>query len=99
MLDHDFLAAVGHPVRLQALVLFERTPSSARELAAIVGQSPSATLYHVRKLEAAGLIVASETRRRRAFEERVWRTTTTGWGHLEQLLRAAAPPARGSRKG
>jgi predicted transcriptional regulator len=92
MLDQDFLAAVGHPVRLQALVLFERTPSSARELAAMVGLSPSATLYHVRKLAAVGLIETAETRRRRAFEERVWRTTTSGWAELERLLRAAAPP-------
>ena len=92
MLDQDFLAAVGHPVRLQALVLFERTPSSARELADVVGLSPSATLYHVRKLQAAGLVEAAETRRRRAFEERVWRTTTSGWGALEKLLQAAAPP-------
>ena len=94
MLDRVFLlAAIGHPVRLQALVLFERTPSSARELASLVGLRPSATLYHVRKLAAAGLIETPEIRRRRAFEERVWRTTSpSGWAELERLLRAAAPP-------
>jgi DNA-binding transcriptional ArsR family regulator len=93
MLDPDFLSAIGHPVRLQALVLFERTPSSARELAVLVGLSPSATLYHVEKLRKAGLISEAEIRRRRAFDERVWRTTTTGWAKLERLLARAASDA------
>ncbi|HWI72906.1 MAG TPA: winged helix-turn-helix domain-containing protein [Baekduia sp.] len=90
MLDPDFLSAIGHPVRFQALVLFERTPSSARELADLVGLSPSAVLYHVSKLEEAGLIEAAGTRRRRAFDERVWRTRSTGWADLERLLAGAA---------
>lgn len=95
MLEESFLlAAVGHPVRLQALVLFERTPSSARELGELVGLSPSAALYHVRKLADAGLVEPHEIRRRRAFEERVWTTTTPGWGKLERLLRAAVPPGQ-----
>jgi predicted transcriptional regulator len=90
MLDPDFLSAIGHPARFQALVLFERTPSSARELAPLVGLSLSATLYHVRKLEKAGLIEATDTRRRRAFDERVWRTRSTGWAELQTLLSQAA---------
>jgi predicted transcriptional regulator len=94
MLDETFLAAVGHPVRLQALVLFERTPSSARELGQQVGLSPSAALYHVRKLEKAGLVTPTAIRRRRAFEERVWGTTTSGWAQLDGLLRAAVPPGQ-----
>jgi predicted transcriptional regulator len=93
MLDADFLAALGHPVRLQALVLFERTPSSARELAEAVGLSTSAALFHVRKLEAAGLIEAVDTRRRRAFDERIWQTRAGGWAELEQLLLAVTPDA------
>ncbi len=92
MLDETFLSAIGHPVRLAALVLFEHTPSSARELGEHVGLSPSAALYHVRKLWKAGLVEPQEVRRRRAFEERVWRTTTKGWTELDRLLRAAAPP-------
>jgi predicted transcriptional regulator len=87
MLDPDFLAAaLGHPTRLQALVLFEQRPASSRELAAIVGLSPSATLYHVRQLHEAGLIEQVDSRRRRAFQERVWRTRSTGWAELERLL-------------
>lgn len=100
MLEESFLlAAVGHPVRLQALVLFERTPMSARELGEVVGLSPSAALYHVRKLSEAGLVEAHEIRRRRAFEERVWRTTSPGWGKLERLLLAAVPPGQRVQSG
>jgi DNA-binding transcriptional ArsR family regulator len=100
MLEETFLvAAVGHPVRLQALVLFERTPSSARELGELVGLSPSAALYHVRKLADAGLVEPHEVRRRRAFEERVWRTTTSGWAKLERQLRSSVPPGQPARNG
>jgi DNA-binding transcriptional ArsR family regulator len=86
MLDPDFLAALGHPVRLQALVLLEARPASSREIAGEVGLSPSATSYHVRKLYEVGLIVSVETRQRRAFEEHVWRTRTKGWAKLARLL-------------
>jgi DNA-binding transcriptional ArsR family regulator len=94
MLETDFLSALGHPARLQALVLFEQRPASARELAAIVGLSPSATLYHVRKLRDAGLIEQVDTRQRRAFVERVWRTRGTGWADIERLLADVARRAR-----
>jgi DNA-binding transcriptional ArsR family regulator len=91
MLDPDFLKALGHPARLQALVLFEQRPATAGELAAIVGLSPSATLYHVRKLHEAGLIEQVDSRQRRAFIEGVWRTTSTGWAAVElQLADVAA---------
>jgi predicted transcriptional regulator len=94
MLDPDFLAAaLGHPTRLQALVLFEQRPASSRELAEIVGLSPSATLYHVRQLHDAGLIEQVDTRQRRAFQERVWRTRGTGWVELERLLHDVAARA------
>ena len=90
MLDPDFLAALGHPARLQALVSLEARPASSREIAAEVGLSPSATAYHVRKLYEAGLIEPVETRQRRAFEERVWRTRSRGWAKLAKLLADAA---------
>jgi DNA-binding transcriptional ArsR family regulator len=94
MLDPEFLSALGHPARLQALVLFEQRPASARELAPIVGLSPSATLYHVRKLRDAGLIEQVDSRQRRAFVERVWRTRITGWAEVERQLADVAARAR-----
>jgi DNA-binding transcriptional ArsR family regulator len=94
MLDPDFLKALGHPARLQALVLFEQRPASAGELATIVGLSPSATLYHVRKLHEAGLIEQVESRKKRAFIEGVWRTTSTGWAAVERQLADVAARRR-----
>ena len=95
MLDPNLMSALGHPARLQALVLFERRPASARELAEVVQLSPTATSYHVRKLLEAGLIEQVETRQRRAFEERVWRTRATGWARLEKLLADIAQRSAG----
>jgi DNA-binding transcriptional ArsR family regulator len=96
MLDSIFMSALGHPARLQALVHFERQPASAREVAAAVELSPSAMAYHVRKLLEAGLIEQVDVRHRRAFEERVWQTTTKGWGRLEKLLIDLAERSTGS---
>ena len=84
MLDPDFLAAIGHPVRLRALVLFERGPGSAGDLAAHVGLSVSAVAYHVRRLADAGLIEEAGTRG--AGAERLWRPRATGWAELQGLL-------------
>ena len=94
MLDPVFLQALGHPARLQALVLFEQRPASSRELAKIIGLSPSATLYHVRRLRDAGLIEQVDERQRRAFVERVWRTRSTGWAVMERQLADASARAR-----
>jgi DNA-binding transcriptional ArsR family regulator len=99
MLDPDFLSALAHPARLYALVSLEREPASSRELSVVVGLSPSATAYHIRKLAEAGLIVQSDTRHRRAFEERVWATRATGWIKLEKLLaETAAQSAKAPKK-
>ena len=86
MLDPDFLAAIGHPVRLQALVLFERGPAAVRELADAAGLSPSAAAYHVRRLADAGLIDEAGAR----DGERLWRVRATGWDALQSLLRETA---------
>jgi len=92
MLDPAFLSVLSHPARLQALVLLEQRPASSRELAAEVGLQPSAMAHHVRRLDESGLIEQVDTRRRRAFDERIWRTRRTGWGELEQMLRTVSVP-------
>lgn len=89
MLDPDFLAAIGHPVRLRALVLFEREPATASDLAAQAGLSVGAVGYHVRRLADTGLIAEAGTR----GTERLWRTRATGWAGLRDLLAETAGPA------
>jgi DNA-binding transcriptional ArsR family regulator len=90
-LDRSFLAALGHPLRLTALVLFERRAASARELGELAGVSSTAAAYHVRTLEQAGLLRQEGSRRRRAFDEALWRTSTPGWSELEDHMRSMAP--------
>jgi DNA-binding transcriptional ArsR family regulator len=96
MLDPDFMSALGHPARLQALVLLEQRAASTREIAAEVGLSPTATNFHIRKLEQAGLIEQVDARRRRGFEEAVWRTRSKGWARVAKLLAQAADSASGA---
>jgi DNA-binding transcriptional ArsR family regulator len=86
MIDKTFLAAISHPIRFQALVLFDREPSTAKAVSELVGESLGTTLHHVRRLEAAGLIVAIDRRPRRGSEERIWQTASAGWGELLEAL-------------
>lgn len=87
MLDPTFVAAISHPVRLAALVLFEREPSSTIELAAHVGLKPDAARHHVRVLDRAGLLQVTETRTRRGQVESVYTTRSGGWAEIDRQLR------------
>jgi len=90
MLDPTFVAAISHPVRLAALVLFERQPTSIRELAEHVGLKADAARHHVRALDRAGLLRVTETRIRRGQEESVYTTRSRGWSDLDKQLRRLA---------
>lgn len=92
MLDPDFLAAIGHPVRLRALLLFEQAPGSAGDLGTQAGLSSGAVAYHVRRLADAGLIEEAGVR----GTERLWRTRATGWAGLRDLLAETAGPGAGA---
>jgi DNA-binding transcriptional ArsR family regulator len=86
MLDPDFLAAIGHPARLRALVLLEREPANVADLATRVGLSADDADQHVRQLADAHLIepVSEDDAAPR------WRTRATGWAGLTDLLAEAA---------
>lgn len=92
MLDAAFLSAIGHPIRLEALVLFERQPSSTRELAEHVGLTPAAAGHHVRVLRDAGLLTTTDIRRRRGQDEAVYATRSRGWSRVAQQLGKLAEP-------
>lgn len=93
MLDPDFLSAIGHPVRLRALVLFEREPGSTSDLSALTGLSTSAVSYHVGRLANAGLIEEAGKGR---GGQRLWRARAAGWAELQALLAASASGATAS---
>ncbi|ATQ42185.1 ArsR/SmtB family transcription factor [Caulobacter mirabilis] len=72
--DADRLRTALSPVR-RALLEQLQTPASASQLAETLGMSRQKLNYHLRALEAAGLIHLVEERRRRGFVERVLAAT------------------------
>lgn len=93
-LDLQFLAALGHPVRLKAMVMFEHEAGSARELAEAVGLAPTAATHHVNVLKRAGLIEVVDRRQRRGYMESLYAPTATGWKQLTDELRQLARASR-----
>jgi DNA-binding transcriptional ArsR family regulator len=93
MLDPDFLSAIGHPLRLRALVRLERAPATVRVLAEEAGAPLDEVAAHVRQLASAGLVEEAGV----VGGEPQWRPRATGWAELEALLVAAAgePDAAG----
>jgi len=69
----DGVAAVSHPERRSLLQALAKKPDSASGLAARVGEKRQRINYHVRSLEAAGLIELAEERPSRGLTERVYR--------------------------
>jgi len=94
MLDPDFLAAIGHPARLRALVVLEQEPASTRDLAAQSGLPVDEAREHLRQLVDARLIEPIPG----GEAEPIWRTRATGWAGLSDLLAntAGPPPADGA---
>jgi DNA-binding transcriptional ArsR family regulator len=65
------IRALAHPLRLRMLELLLEAPATASMLARELGESSGATSYHLRALEAGGLIV--EDLDRRKGRERWWK--------------------------
>lgn len=74
--DHDRMRAVSHPARWRVLQeLWNGSTLTSTEAAALVGLSPSAMSYHLRRLATLGLVEqASSADGRR----RPWRASTDG---------------------
>ncbi|SDG49705.1 Predicted transcriptional regulator [Lentzea fradiae] len=70
--EPDAVAVVLAPLRRQLLASL-REPASATQLAAALGLPRQKVNYHLRALEAAGLVELVEERRRRGFVERIVR--------------------------
>ena len=81
------------PARRQLLDRL-REPSSATRLAAELGVSRQRVNYHLRALEAAGLVELVEQRQRRGFTERVVRTRPGAFLVDPAIAAPATDPAR-----
>jgi DNA-binding transcriptional ArsR family regulator len=71
------MRALAHPARMAILeYLMTDGPATATECAEVVGQSPSATSYHLRALAKVGLV--EEAPSRGDGRERLWQTYEYG---------------------
>ena len=84
------------PVRRQLLARL-RTPASASQLAAELELPRQRLGYHLRQLEAAGLLELVESRRRRGFTERVLRATADAYVVDPDVLGSRPSPKAGDR--
>jgi DNA-binding transcriptional ArsR family regulator len=80
------------PIRLQLLERL-REPGSAASLAAALGLPRQKVGYHLRALEAAGLVTLHEERARRGFTERLFTASAEAFVIDPAILGPAAPHA------
>ena len=81
-LDAEMLATLSHPLRLRMLGRLRiHGPATATQLARELGESSGATSYHLRQLQAAGLV--EEDPERGTRRERWWRSVhRRSWVHV-----------------
>jgi DNA-binding transcriptional ArsR family regulator len=96
--DPKVMRALAHPARTAILnFLHEEGSATATECAEVVGESPSACSYHLRKLAEFGFVEQADTADGR---ERRWRSAITGYGipkevqDRPEVLDALRPLAR-----
>ena len=71
--DETLVRVVAHPLRVQALSVLTERPASPKELAAELGAPVGNISYHVRELEAVGLIELVDEKKRRGAVEHFYR--------------------------
>ena len=89
----DVLRSAAHPLRLQLLALLDEEPQSPVRLARRLDEGLERVAYHVKRLEAVGLVELVDTRRRRGAVEHIYATTARApfsdeaWGALDAETR------------
>lgn len=76
--DQRRLRALSHPLRLRILSLLVDSPKSGTSLAKDTGMSQAAISYHLRALEAAGIVELDSTRSVRGGVEKLYRLPPVG---------------------
>lgn len=95
--DPEAATTLLDPKRARVLSALEE-PGSATTVAAVLGLTRQQVNYHLRALEAQGLVVQVGTRQRRGLTERVVRATARGYVVSPSVLGAlGADPRRVDR--
>ena len=74
-------AIFGHPIRMVMFQRLAKTPTTAGDLAKTLPVSRTAVVQHLKRMEAAGLVAASQSGKRRLY-----RTRPEGLAPLAQWL-------------
>lgn len=74
-LDQRLITALGHPVRVQALIILNERVASPNEIAKEVGQSVGHVSYHINVLKDCECIELVDTAPRRGAVEHYYRAT------------------------
>ena len=74
--DELVIQAVGHPIRIDALAIFNERTASPNEIAKELGEGVSLVGYHVIELLKTGCIEPVKTEPRRGAVEHYYRATT-----------------------
>lgn len=85
-LDAEQLRALAHPLRMRLLAMLRlEGPATATQLARRLATDSGKTSYHLRQLDAAGLVAEDEQRGNR--RDRWWRALheSTQWNPAEHL--------------
>ncbi len=75
--DLDTLRVISDPLRAQIFDLCVAQPRTVREMAGLLGLTPTRLYYHINLLERHGLIVVDETRTVGNLIEKRYRTVAT----------------------
>lgn len=74
--EQQLVKVVGHPIRVKALAVLAQRVASPKEIALELGEKLSNVSYHVRELEALGVIELVDTKQRRGATEHYYRAVT-----------------------
>jgi len=94
--DPDLAKALAHPLRTRILAALEGRTASPSELAGELDASLGVVSYHVRRLEALGLLKLVKREPRRGAVEHYYvstgrpRITNAAWGKLPKIVKDAS---------
>jgi putative molybdopterin biosynthesis protein len=84
--SYEHLKLVADPRRLAILQHLMSTPATLTQLGQALGEHPAWIRHHLRRLEDAGLVELTETRRVHGAEERYYRACAGGYLLQELIL-------------
>jgi DNA-binding transcriptional ArsR family regulator len=82
---------LAHPLRLKLLEVFARGPATTKQVARLLGESPTRLYHHVYALERVGLVRLVETKPNRGTVEKYYRTVS---GAMAIPVGSGGPVAR-----